>query len=79
MGVEGVDGLEGRVGCDGDGAVAAGEEEVGGWCGMVEGHLVRLEGLLYGSAGGGSWVDGNRDQIVGAFLYEVSVSLKVVV
>ncbi len=74
MSVKGVDGLEGRVEGDGDGAVAASEEEVGGWCGVIEGHLVRLERLLYGCAGGGGWVDGDRDQIVGAFLYEVSVS-----
>lgn len=78
MSVEGVDGLEGRVESDGDRAVAASKEEVGGWCGVVEGHLVRLERLLYGCAGGGDWVDGDGDQIVGAFLCEVLVSLRVI-
>lgn len=61
MGVEGVDGEEGRIGEDFGGAVAGGEDE-GGWRGGVcECCLVGLEGLGGGKAGGGCRVKGYGD------------------
>ena len=59
VGVEGVEGLEGRVGGDGHGAVAAGEEEVGWWRGVGEGALVCLEGRGVRGLGGGGGVNGD--------------------
>lgn len=64
MGVEGVEGLEGGVGKDGDGAVTSGQEEVSGWRGMVERYLVCLESLLDGRSGCGARGSGDWDQKV---------------
>lgn len=62
MGVQRVEGLEGGVGGDGYGAVAAGEEEVGWRGGVVEGALVCLK--RWGVRGLGGWgrVDGDGDE-----------------
>lgn len=62
VGVQGVEGLEGRVGGDGDGAVAAGEEEVRWRRGVREGALVCLEGWRVGGLGGGRRVRGDGDE-----------------
>lgn len=62
VGVEGVEGLEGRVGSDCDGAVAAGEEEVGGWGGVGEGALVCLEGGGVRGLGGWGWEGEDGDE-----------------
>ncbi len=62
VGVQGVEGVEGGVGGDGHGAVAAGEEEVGGWGGVGEGALVRLQGWGVRGLGGGGRVDGDGDE-----------------
>ena len=51
--MEGVDWLEGGVEGDCDGAVAAGEEEVGWWGGVVESYLIGLERLLVKGTGFG--------------------------
>ena len=59
MGVQGVEGLEGRVGGDGYGAVAAGQEEVGWRGGVVEGALVRLERRGMRGLGRRGGVDGD--------------------
>lgn len=62
VGVQGVEGLEGRVGGYGYGAVAAGEEEVGGRGGVGEGALVCLEGRGVGGLGGWGGVGGDGDE-----------------
>lgn len=62
MGVEGVEGLKGRIENDGNGTVAAGQEEVSGWGGVVESYLVRLESLLDGRFRYGGWESGNWDK-----------------
>lgn len=61
MRVEGVEGLQGGVGCYRYGAVAAGEEEVRGRDGVVEDDLVCLERLRVGGlrGGGGGGDDGD--------------------
>lgn len=59
MRVQGVQGLKGGVGGDGYGTVAAGQEEVGWWGGVVEGALVCLEGWGVRGLGGGGRVDGD--------------------
>ena len=60
--VQGVQGLEGGVGGYGYGAVAAGEEEVGGWGRVGEGALVCLEGWGVGGLGGWSGGCGDGDE-----------------
>lgn len=68
MSVECVNYLKGGIQSNSDGAVTASKEEVGRWCRMIEGDLIRLEGLLYRCARSGSGVDGNWDQIISTFL-----------
>ena len=55
---------------DGDGAVAAGEEEVGWRCRVVESDLVRLDGLMPGWAGNGGWNGGYSCEDVGLSIPE---------
>ena len=62
--MEGVDRLKGRVEGHCDGAVTTGEEEVGGWGGVIESYLVRLEGLLVRRAGFRGRRCGNRNEII---------------
>lgn len=73
--MESVYGGEGRVSEDGDGAVAAGEEEVLRWSGVGEGEFVGLEELREGVLDGGGGVSGYGDENVGlANAFELEVS-----
>lgn len=61
MGVEGVDGTEGRVGKDFGGAVSGSEEERCWRRRVCECCLIGLEGLGGRKAGGGVWLEGYGD------------------